>query len=130
MYWAVGFVGAFPPLTHPTCALYSYSWRCALFARPPSHAKVRRNYASGICASAGDESMDVMRARLEGLFGASDGSDAARKPSSFDGNSLRKVIRDRFTVEVRCRVSCQVTVVLLRYARRDAIPQNNASVDF
>jgi hypothetical protein len=73
--------------------------------------------------------MDVMRARLEGLFGAADSSDAARKRCSFDGNSLRKVIRDRFTVEVRYRVSCQVTVVMLRYARRDAIAQNNASVD-
>lgn len=43
--------------------------------------------------------VEEMRARLEGLFGASDDQSAVADLQNFDGDSLRTVVRQRWGVE-------------------------------
>lgn len=46
----------------------------------------------------GDSEMDVMRARLAGLFSGNEAAEEVRS-EFFDGAELRRVLRERFTVE-------------------------------
>lgn len=49
-------------------------------------------------APKGDREMEAMRARLAGLFGGSEAAEEVRS-GTFDGAELRRVLRERFTVE-------------------------------
>lgn len=73
------------------------------FGQPPAARRRHRPVmtaakSSNSGESIGDDSVDAMRARLEGLFG--DVAEAQEVGTGeFDGNALRQVMRDRFTVE-------------------------------
>lgn len=58
----------------------------------------RSNGSDDSGESVGDGSLDAMRARLEGLFGSVEETEVATT-GDFNGVVLRKIMKDRFTVE-------------------------------
>jgi hypothetical protein len=98
----VGFIGTTLHTGSPAgpCA-GGMNTRChrARRGRPATVGLWRRRAPAMAASSADDgESVDAMRARLEGLFGASEAADEHRS-GNFDGKELRRVLRERFTVE-------------------------------
>lgn len=47
----------------------------------------------------GADSTDAMRSRLEGLIGHSQGGSESHREKDFNGKALRRVMKERFTVE-------------------------------
>jgi Domain of unknown function (DUF3067) len=89
----------------PGCGVALQSRRQSVSARPPTpppwlqHRPRGRSIRAGLRAAGDDDSADAMRSRLEGLFGGSDDVERGQDGRPFDGAQLRKLIKERFTVE-------------------------------
>lgn len=83
-------LGAAPAQTQERCVLRG--------GRANVHTRRRPRLRMAADSDVDGESMDAMRARLEGLFGGSDTAEEARS-GKFDGSELRRVLKERFTVE-------------------------------
>jgi Domain of unknown function (DUF3067) len=88
----------------PGCGVAPRSRRQSVSTRPPTPPPRLQHPPRGLSIRAGlrpagDDSVDAMRSRLEGLFGGGDDGDRGQDGRPFDGAQLRKLIKDRFTVE-------------------------------
>ncbi|PXF46256.1 hypothetical protein BWQ96_03912 [Gracilariopsis chorda] len=69
------------------------------FRRPPARAAADQPFDAEDFKQLERSTVEQMRARLEGLFGASDDQSAITDLDNFDGDTLRSVVRQRWGVE-------------------------------